>query len=137
MYLCKVAKLFFNNFTTGSKTVLINCVFNSYGLFVCCRYLASGMNFRDLEFNFQMARNTIGVIVKETCETIWEALQHQDMPSPNQEIWLEKSLEFKQFTDYPNCIGSVDGKHVRIQCPPNSGSECFNYKKYLMTLLRF
>lgn len=93
------------------------------------------MNFRDLEFNFQVARNTIGVIVKETCETIWEALQHQEMPSPNQEMWLEKSLEFKQFTDYPNCIGSVDGKHVRIQCPPNSGSECFNYKKYFSLVL--
>ena len=27
-------------------------------------------------------------------------------------------------------MGAVDGKHLRIQCPNNGGSEFFNYKSF-------
>jgi hypothetical protein len=50
-------------------------------------------------------------------------------------MWLKKSAEFYKFTNFPNCVGSVDGKHIRMQCPPNTGSDFFNFKKYLSIVL--
>ena len=57
------------------------------------------------------------------------------MPEPNKEMWLKKAAQFYKFTNFPNCVGSVDGKHIRIQCPPNTGSDYFNFKKYFSIVL--
>ena len=35
---------------------------------------------------------------------------------------------FRVLLDYPHCIWAIDGKHVKIQAPPKSGSLYFNCK---------
>lgn len=37
--------------------------------------------------------------------------------------------------NFPNCVGAVDGKHIRIQCPAHSGTMFFNYKKFFSICL--
>jgi hypothetical protein len=98
------------------------------------RYLASGMTLTDFEFDFHISRKPIPFIVKETFKAIWEVLSPKEMPLPNKEIWL-KIDQFHQVTDFPNCLSAVDVKHIRIICPPSSGSQYFNYKKYFSVVL--
>ena len=75
-------------------------------------------------------------IVHETCQTIWEVLQPEVMPTPCMERWKEIAAEFYNRWQFPLCVGAMDGKHVVIQAPANSGSMYYNYKhNYSIVLL--
>lgn len=54
---------------------------------------------------------------------------------PTQEEWTNIRDGFWNDWNFPNCIGAVDGKHVWIQAPPNSGSLYYNYKKTFSVVL--
>lgn len=51
------------------------------------------------------------------------------------EQWLKVSEEFKTLWNYPNCIGSIDGKHIELQLSMNSGSEFYNYNGFFSIVL--
>ncbi|CAK1592436.1 unnamed protein product [Parnassius mnemosyne] len=57
------------------------------------------------------------------------------MPEPSKESWLKEAEKFYKYANFPNCLGAVDGKHIRIINPHNSGSNYFNYKKYFSIVL--
>jgi len=43
------------------------------------------------------------------------------------EKWLNVSKRFFDQWNFPNCLGSMDGKYVVLQAPIHSGTEFFNY----------
>lgn len=56
------------------------------------------------------------------------------MPKTPEE-WLTVSKGFETFWNFPNCVGSMDGKHIMLQAPINSGSEYYNYKNFFSRVL--
>lgn len=52
------------------------------------------------------------------------------MPTSEEE-WMKIAMEYDKKWNFPHCLGSMDGKHVMIQAPINSGSDFFNYKGFL------
>lgn len=69
-------------------------------------------------------------IVEETTKVIWESLKESDMPVSTSDGWKTIAARFSELWHLPNCLGAIDGKHIRIQKVPNSGSSNFNYKDY-------
>ncbi|XP_066999876.2 putative nuclease HARBI1 [Anabrus simplex] len=104
-------------------------------LLITLRYLATGNSFRCLSFQFKRGETTIGKIVDEVCSAVWTTLQPEFMPAPSKELWENISERYLELWNMPNCIGAIDGKHVRIQCPRNSGSSFYNYKGYFSIVL--
>ena len=48
--------------------------------------------------------------------------------SSNEEEWQRIAAEFEEQWNFPNCIGAINGKHVLLKQPANSGSYYFNYR---------
>lgn len=57
------------------------------------------------------------------------------MPQPTTESLKQNILDYYVKWNYPNCFGAIDGKHVRVRCPPNAGSAFFNYKDFHSVVL--
>lgn len=93
------------------------------------RFLASGDSLRSISYGFRIGRSTATKITSETCAAIWDNLveAYLHFPSTSAE-WKAVAQGFEERWDLPHCIGALDGKHVTIECPPNSGSEYYNYK---------
>lgn len=73
--------------------------------------------------------------MKECCQAIWTVLYNQYMPIPNKARWIRISQRFEALWNLPKCVGAMDGKHIRINKLPRSGSTNFNYKSFHSTVL--
>ncbi|KAJ8021812.1 Protein ALP1-like [Holothuria leucospilota] len=100
------------------------------------RYLATGESFHSLAFSFRVGVSTVSNIVAEVCSVIWSKMSHIYMKVPTtSEEWLQKAAGFEHVWNFPHCVGAIDGKHVNIKAPENSGSLYFNYKNTFSIVL--
>lgn len=57
------------------------------------------------------------------------------IPSPTENQLRQNSSQFFSKWNFSNCVGAIDGKHIRIKAPKRSGSLYFNYKEYYSIVL--
>lgn len=77
-----------------------------------------------------MGATTVSSIVRQTVEAIWDVLQPVHMKVPTENMFKQIAKEFYEKWNFPNCIGAIDGKHIRLKCPSHSGTMYYNYKNF-------
>ena len=83
-------------------------------------------------FTFRMHTSTIGGIIPEVCQAVYHCLKSEYLRLPNtKEEWKKISQKNAERWRFPNCFGAVDGKHILILHPKNSGFDYYNYKGFL------
>ena len=95
------------------------------------RYLATGNSYRDIRFGFRVAHNTISTLIIDVCQALVDVLEPEFVKLPTDTAeWLEIAEGFEKKWQFPHTLGALDGKHIRIKKPPNSGSMYRNYKGF-------
>lgn len=115
----------------------------SQRLAVTLRFLATGDSYASFSALFRIAQCTISLIVPEVCDAIFSVLKTGYLKVCVRAIVsyffsklisacaVSSAEEWTQIANpwnYPNCIGAVDGKHIVMSAPPNTGSTFYNYK---------
>lgn len=67
-----------------------------------------------MHYAYRLGITTVREIVEQVCKAIWDNLKDKYLPEPSTEQWLDIANGFKNRANFPNCIGAVDGKHIRI-----------------------
>lgn len=99
------------------------------------RFLATGESLRSLSFQFRVTLSEISKIIRQTLATLRKKLVPLFLPPVTSEELKEKAIQFLEKWNFPNCCGAIDGKHIRIVCPKESGSLYYNYKGFFSTVL--
>ncbi|XP_072400625.1 uncharacterized protein [Diabrotica undecimpunctata] len=117
------------------NTQFRNCIQPVEMLAICLIYLASGCTFTDLHYSYRVGISTAKNIVEEVCAAIWSEMREECIPTPTCDMWQSIASNFESIANFPHCLGAVDGKHIRLTCPFDSGSMYFNYKDYFSIVL--
>lgn len=95
------------------------------------------MTFKSLAHSYSLGRSTVAKTIYQTLKAIWNKFVNQHMsPKLTSEDLTRISDNFFLRWQFPNCIGAIDGKHFRIQKPPRSGSQYYNYKHFFSLVLQ-
>ena len=94
------------------------------------------VSYAALADSFRLRISTIHYVIKEVCEAIWKSLAPLHVPVPTTEMLLATLNDFCLKWNFLKCVGSIDGKHIRLKCLSNSGSMYYNYKHYYCVVLQ-
>ena len=105
-------------------------------LAITIRFLATGETYHSLRFGFRVPHNTTSLLVKEVCEAIIAEFEGEVLKCPTTpEEWRPIAEKFGQRWNFHHALGALDGKHIAIKKPNNSGSIYHNYKVFFSIIM--
>lgn len=98
--------------------------------------MCTGESQESLSLQFRLGQSTVSGIVKDTVKAIYKVLAPDNFCFPRtEEEWKVVAQDFEDRWNFPHCIGAMDGKHIAISPPLESGSMFFNYKDFFSVVL--
>ena len=105
-------------------------------LAVMLHYFATGSSYRELAYAFRVPHNTISTFLTDVCHAIVNEYGDEVVKVPDdEEEWRVVIDKFNTRWNFPNTIGAIDGKHIALKAPPNSGTVYHNYKGFFSIIL--
>ena len=75
-------------------------------------------------------------MIIQVCEAIIAEYAEEMVPCPTTAEQLKEiSKVFSNRWNFHHCLGALDGKHIKIQCPKGGGSLYYNYKGFHSVIL--
>ncbi|XP_021709737.1 putative nuclease HARBI1 [Aedes aegypti] len=103
-------------------------------LAIVLEFMASGDLQRHIASTYRVSKQYLGTIIDQVCNALIEVLQCT-VPQSSKEQFLETANGFNSIWNFPNCVGAIDGKHVAVKAPYNSGSMFYNYKGFFSLVI--
>jgi hypothetical protein len=104
-------------------------------LAVTLRFLATGEPYTSLQYQFRISKSILSLLIPKVCSAISDHLSSFITCPNTTEKWEEIAHDFQVKWQLPNCLGAIDGKHVRILHPNGTGSDYYNYKGFFSIVL--
>ena len=104
-------------------------------LAITLRYLATGSSYKTLAFAFRVASNTIFLFIPEVVDAIVSEYGDLVAMPDSPDGWLAVARCFSSRWNFHHCVGAVDGKHIRIVKPNNTGPQYHNCKGFFSVIL--
>ena len=105
-------------------------------LAITLRFLATGDSYHSLSYAFRVPHNTISLFVLDVLEAIVSEYSDEVVVTPTTpEGWRELAEKFGTRWNFHHALGALDGKHIAIRAPPQSGTVYHNYKGFFSILL--
>lgn len=114
---------------------ILSSIFDIFIYNLLVRFLSQAVSFQVIAWVFKIGVTTAYNIVYETCDVLFDCLAPVYLAPPSTLEWQNIADEFERVWNLPNCVSSIDGKHINIECPSNAGSEYFNYKGHHSVIL--
>ena len=100
------------------------------------RYLATGESYTSLSCQFRVGRSTISKFLPQVCRAIQDEFTREYLRCPTTaDEWKELEMEFRIRWNVPHALGALDGKHVTLKKPKNSGALYHNYKGFFSIVM--